>query len=121
MRVGTSFTLANLKPCCSIRSSNVLFIAHHFKLADSVVILENSRIKKHGHWSVLDSLPDASGKVMSDDFHESGQVDAEGSQLDAQKKKAKELDTRLDLNRKTGNLSLYGKKARAVVSFSQRI
>ncbi|KID74916.1 ABC transporter, transmembrane domain, type 1, partial [Metarhizium brunneum ARSEF 3297] len=45
---------------------------------------------------------------MSDDFHESGQVDAEASQLDAQKKKAKELDTRLDLNRKTGNLSLYG-------------
>ncbi|KAF5122543.1 ABC transporter gloK [Metarhizium anisopliae] len=92
------------------RRSTVFWITnatHHFKLADSVVILENSRIKEHGHWSVLDSLPDASGKVMSDDFHESGQVDAEASQLDAQKKKAKELDTRLDLNRKTGNLSLY--------------
>ncbi|KJK75094.1 hypothetical protein H634G_09729 [Metarhizium anisopliae BRIP 53293] len=93
------------------RRSTVFWITNatnHFKLADSVVILENSRIKEHGHWSVLDSLPDASGKVMSDDSHEPGQVDAETSQLDAQKKKAKELDTRLDLNRKTGNLSLYG-------------
>lgn len=89
--------------------SDSLFLGHYFKLADSVVVLEKSRIKEHGHWSLLGSLPDENRKVLSNNPETAIQVNAQAENLEVLKKIAKELDTRLDLTRKVGNLSIYSK------------
>jgi hypothetical protein len=75
-------------------------------MADMVIILDNSRIKEQGHWSILNFEVQLSQKLVSDEAHPSqnGQL---AEEIENWKKKAKEQDAMVDIHRKTGDLSLY--------------
>ncbi|ODA84214.1 hypothetical protein RJ55_02732 [Drechmeria coniospora] len=103
------------------RKTTVLWITnatHYFGLPDSVVVLEKCRIKEHGKWSELTSFPAASRKVMPENLKASSASETQAMLMEAGKKRAKEIDTRLDVGRKTGNVRIYSYYLRSVGIFS---
>lgn len=80
-------------------------LAQYFNLADKIVLLDRGSIKAQGPWSQMASSVAEVKKFELDQGHDAPSEDAQH----VKKKSQVDIDAEHDVDRRTGDLSLYCK------------